>query len=519
MEGPANNVTTQLAEQSRRSYGQILKSSVLVGGSSAANIVIGVARAKAMALLLGPPGVGLMGLYNSIFDVTSTIAGLGVNSSGVRQIAAAVGTDESELIARTTVVLRRVSILLGLAGAVLLIAFSGQISTLTFGSRKYGGAICLLSVAVFFRLVSAGQNALIQGMRRIAELAKMGIWSACLGTAATVIAVFFMRENGIVLSLVCGAAITLLVSWLYSRHIRVAPSPIVVSEIVHVVAGLLKLGVAFMATVLITMASTYIIRVMILRQVGLEGAGLYQAAWALGALYVGFILQAMGADFYPRLTATAHDHAVCNRMVNEQAYIGLLLGGPGVLATLTIAPFVISIFYTAKFHAAVGILRWLCLGTILQVISWPMGFIVLAKGRQNIFVLSDLAWSIVYISLAWVCIRSFGLNGVGIAFFGSYIFHGLMTYPIVRRLTGFNWSNENKQTALLLLLAVAGVFCGFHLLPFAWATTIGLMLFVVSSAYSIRVLVGLVPLDRLPGPIRLILLQFRSTFSPLAQVD
>ena len=45
-------------------------------------------------------------------------------------------------------------------------------------------------------------------------------------------------------------------------------------------------------------------------------------------MYVGFILQAMGSDFYPRLTAVADDHAECNRLVNEQAQIGLLLAGP-----------------------------------------------------------------------------------------------------------------------------------------------------------------------------------------------
>src|SRR5262249_11765494 len=144
--------------------------------------------------------------------------------------------------------------------------------------------------------------------------------------------------------------------------------------------------------------------------------GLYQSAWTLGGLYVSFILQAMGADFYPRLTASANDNAACNRMVNEQAYIGLLLAGPGAIFTLTFAPLVISLFYSAKFHAAVGILRWICLGTTLQVITWPMGFIALAKGRSSVFFWSDFVWTVVYLGLAWLCVRWFGLTGTGIAF-------------------------------------------------------------------------------------------------------
>jgi PST family polysaccharide transporter len=500
----ANEIPTA----AKHSYSQILKSSTLVGGSSAANIVIGVARAKAMAMLLGPAGVGLAGLYSSIADVTSTVAGMGVNSSGVRQIAAAVGSEDSDQIARTTIVLRRVSMLLGLLGAALLIAFSAQVSALTFGSAKYAAAINLLSIAVFFRLVSAGQGALIQGMRRISDLAKMGVWGALFGTIITIGIVFVLREKGIVPSLICGAAATIFISWRYSRKIRIQASLLTAPDIRQDVGGLLKLGMAFMVTSLMTMGSAYVVRIIILRQVGFEGAGLYQAAWTLGGLYVGFILQAMGADFYPRLTACANDNAACNRLVNEQAFIGLLLGGPGVLATLTLAPLVITIFYTAKFHGAVEILRWLCLGTILQVISWPMGFITLAKGLQNIFLLSDFAWIIVYLGLTWVCIRSFGLNGAGMAFFASYMFHLLMTYPIVRHLSGFRWSSENKKTGLLFFPLIAVVFFGFYVLPFVWALSVGAMAVVVTGIYSIRVLIKLVSLDRLPGLVRFLLSAF-----------
>ena len=83
------------------------------------NIAIGIVRTKAMAMLLGPAGFGLVGLYGSIADLTQSIAGMGINSSGVRQIAEAVGSDDTGRIALTTAVLRRTSIVLGVAGSCL----------------------------------------------------------------------------------------------------------------------------------------------------------------------------------------------------------------------------------------------------------------------------------------------------------------------------------------------------------------------------------------------------------------
>src|SRR5690349_24955302 len=110
------------ARMPKTTYGQILKSSALMGGSSVLNIAVGVIRNKAIALILGPTGIGLAGLYGSIIDVTQSIVGLGINSSGVRQIAEAVGSGDSSRIACTSGVLRRTSLVLGCAGAVLLTA-------------------------------------------------------------------------------------------------------------------------------------------------------------------------------------------------------------------------------------------------------------------------------------------------------------------------------------------------------------------------------------------------------------
>ena len=69
-----------------------------------------------MALLLGPSGFGLAGLYMSVANLTQSAAGMGINSSGVRQIAEATGTEDAKRIACTTEVLRRTSVVLGLLG-------------------------------------------------------------------------------------------------------------------------------------------------------------------------------------------------------------------------------------------------------------------------------------------------------------------------------------------------------------------------------------------------------------------
>jgi PST family polysaccharide transporter len=498
------NVTdpTESVASTGETYGQIIKSSVLVGGSSAVGIVVRIVRTKAMAFLLGPVGFGLFGLYGAIESLTESIAGVGVNSSGVRQIAEAVGSGDTERIAQTAAVLRRTSVILGVLGAVLLLVLSRPISRLTFGTTQHVPAICLLSLAVCFTLTSQGQAALIQGTRCIADLAKMGILGTIFGTLISLPVVYFFRENGVVPSLVIVAAMTILPSWWYSRKINIQAYPIAPSLIIQEASALLKLGSVFMMGDLLLTSVAYLVRILILRKVSLEAAGLYQSAWTLGGLYAGFIIQAMAADFYPRLTAGATDNVLCDRLVNEQARVGLLLAGPGVLATITFAPLVMTLFYTARFTAAVGVLRWICVGTMLQVITWPMGFIIVAKGRRAIFFWCELTCATVYAGLSWICIRFWGLNGAGIGFFAYCVFHGFLHYPVVNRISGFRWSAENYRSGLFFAVLIAVVCCGFHLLPALAADTLGGMAAVLSCAYSLYVLLNLIPWNRIPAPVR-----------------
>ncbi len=490
------------APETSCSYGQILRSSALVGGSQVANIAIGIGRTKAMALLLGPSGFGLFGLYGTIVSLTQTIAGMGINSSGVRQIAEAVGSGDDTQVAQTTAVLRRISILLGLLGAACLLIFSRQISKLTFGDTQRASAVALLSIAVFFTLISAGQGALIQGMRRIADLSKMSVFGALFGACTSVPLVYFFRERGVVPSLICVAAMTIFTSWWYSRKLGIKAVAVTLPQIRQEASSLLKLGSAFMASGFLTMGVAYFVRIVVLRKLGFEAMGLYQSAWTLGGLYVGIILQAMGADFYPRLTASIKDHDECNRLVNEQTLVGLLIAGPGVLATLTFAPSIIGLLYSSKFLASVVVLRWICVGALLQVVSWPMGFIIVAKGKHRWFFFSEFVWAIVASSLAWTSIFFYGLKGAGIAFFGSYVFHGLMTYPIVHSLTGFRWSPDSKRTGLIFIVSVSIAMASFMFLPVVCANGIAGLLIIGTGLYSFQAIVKLVPFERFPAVVQ-----------------
>lgn len=473
------------------SYGQILKSSAFIGGSQVINVVLGIVRTKFLAMMLGPEGVGLIGLYQGITSTAGTLAGMGINSSGVRQIAEASGTGDSLRIARTVKALRRTVLILGILGTLLLLALCQPIASFTFGNTGESGMVALLSLVVVLTAVNGGQTALIQGLRRIKDLAVLNVLGALLGTVFSLPLVYWFGSRGIVPFLVVVAFMTILPSWWFARQVAVHDIPLSWRETWAISKGLLGLGLAFMLSGLLGSASAYFNRVIIRHDLGVDAAGIYVAAWTLAGYYVRFILQALAADYYPRLTAVADDHKICTRMINEQVEVAMALALPGVLATLAFAPLVIQLFYSSKFDEAALILRWQTLGILLQVIWLPLGFVVLAKGRSLLFFVLEAFSNLLCVGLMWVGAKYGGLQGTGMAFLAHYLVMFIVVCLTVKKLVDFRWSRPNLRLLLIGFPSVILVFAASFVLSSTWFTVLGAAATVIIGAWCVSLIYNL----------------------------
>jgi antigen flippase len=480
---PPQPLTTTQAPTS--SYGQILKSTSLIGGAQALGLVLGMVRTKGAALLIGPSGIGLLGTFATIQALVGSVAGLGIPSSAVRDVAQAVASGDEQAVARTVTALRRVSWLTGLAGALALVALAVPLSRWTFETDAHAAELMLLGAAIFLGNVSAGQAALIQGLRRIGDLARLNIIGAAAGTVISLGAYLWLGVRGVAPSLVLMAAVQLAASWHYARRAPLAKVRVAWAESLRAAGGMARLGLVFMWTGLLANAVAYATRVLIAKQLDLAAVGIYGAAFSLSGMFVNFVLGAMGSDFYPRLTAAAPNSKELNRLVNEQTEIGILLALPGLLATLCLAPWVVRIFYSAEFAPAVGLLQWFVLGCLGRVLSWPLGFLMLALGKGRWFNLTETSANVLHLGLVWGGLAVLGLEGVAVAFALLYVCYTAAVYLVGRRLTGFQWSRGSwRLGGAVPMLGV--VFLLPRVMPVGLATGLGVVVTVVTGGLCVR---------------------------------
>ena len=235
------------------SYRQIFRSSAIIGGASAITIVIGIVKVKVLAVLLGPAGVGLMGLYQNIMSMASILAGCGIGSSGVRQLAASVGDKATLEIVRRTLWLS--NLILGLAGMVVLWSVRAPVARCVFGDAAHAADVGWLGLGVLLTLIAGSQTALLQGLRRIGDLARVHVISACLGATVGILLVYWLGKSGVIWFVITAPAVSILVAAYYAAHL---PRPDAAHDwqaIRQQWQAMLKLGIPLMAAGLLTLAT------------------------------------------------------------------------------------------------------------------------------------------------------------------------------------------------------------------------------------------------------------------------
>jgi PST family polysaccharide transporter len=223
--------------------------------------------------------------------------------------------------------------------------------------------------------------------------------------------------------------------------------------------NLLRLGVAFTIASLVANLAQLAVRSLLQQSLGEVALGNFQAAAQISMTYLGFVLSAMGTDYYPRLTSVIRDSPKANQMINQQTEIAVLLGGVMLLGMMTCAPWIIQILYSKGFNEAPEILRWHILGDLFKILSWPLGFILLAAGDGRKFFVTEMVAYGTFVILVWVGIPIWGVQASGIAFFSMYIAYAPLVYYLGRRRTGLKWSSGTLREATILFALLVIIFC------------------------------------------------------------
>lgn len=471
--------------EQQSSYRQIMKATSIFGGVQVFNIIISIIKSKFVAIFLGPAGMGIVGLLTATITLIGSLTNFGLGTSAVKDVAEAHASNNNQRIATVVTVLRRLVWVTGILGTLIAIIFSPWLSQFTFGNKDYTLSFVWIAITLLFNQLSSGQLVLLQGMRKLKNLANANLTGSVLGLIISVPIYYFWGIDGIVPVMVISAIVSMIRSWYFARKVKV--EKVKVSRQTTIVIGkeMMKMGFILSLSGLIVTGASYLLRIYISNIGGVEQVGLYTAGFVIIETYVGMVFTAMATDYYPKLSAINSDNNKIRDLVGQQATIALLILLPIVILFLVFSSFAIQILYSKRFLPIENMLNWAILGTLFKAASWSMGYILFAKSDSKLFIKTALGFNTAFLAINMLGFSLWGLNGLGATFLINFMIHFIALLIITKYRYQFSFDQTFYR---IFLLSIATGITGFIITTFITSPLIkyplGIILFMGSCIFS-----------------------------------
>lgn len=469
-------------------YRSILKGTAAFGGVQVFNLLINLIRGKCVALLLGPEGMGIASLFTTAGNTIQQFFSCGLNLSVVKEISEAKEQGQAGRFALAVAATRRLLRATAIAGAAFTLLAAPLLSQWTFGTDGYRWHFMAVAAVVLFTTAANGELSILQGLHEVKRLAYASVFGAVVGLAAGVPLYYFFGYGGIVPAMVALAVATFLFYRFHTRRALPRDAARPPREGMRpLMRRMLALGIVMLVANLLGTLATYLLNIFIGQHGTLSDVGLWQAANSITNQYVGLVFSALSLDFLPRLSAIQSNNSQVRKLVNRQSEVVALVAAPLAVLLILTAPLVIRVLLTREFLPLTTVIRIMGVGIFFKAVAFPMGYISFAKGdKRTFFWLEGVAGNALWLCLACLAYRLWGINGIGIAFVAVNAAFCLVYAILTRRLYQFAHSRQFLRTALPLGAALAAAFaCSFVPHPWAAYGLMGLLMAAV-SVYCLR---------------------------------
>jgi len=475
--------------ENKQSYRKVLGATSLFGGVQVINIFISLVRSKFIALFIGPVGMGISALLLPALELINGITNFGLEKSSVKEISLVNADKDSHKVYRIISILKKLVWLTITLGVIIMIFTSPWLSQFAFGNKDYTISFIWLSLALLFKQLASSQLAILQGLRKLQYLAKANLFGNLLGLLITVPLYYFFRIDAIVPAIIIATFMSFIFTYYYTQKLQLKPVKISNKQAIVEGKSMINLGITLSLSGMITLFVAYLIKIYISNEsgggeLGLYEVGLYNAGFLILNSYVGIIFNAMGTDYFPRLSAISNEIVKLRKAVYEQAIIAILLITPIIVVFLTFAPIIITVLLTKEFSPIVAMVSWGILGMIFKAVSWSMGYMIIAKGDSKVFIKTAIGFNAILLLFNILGYHFGGLEGIGFSIFIYYIIH----YIVVRLITYYRYDfyfekSFYKTFTFTVIMCLFTFLFTFIANPFLKYSLMGLIV-IISIVYS-----------------------------------
>jgi O-antigen/teichoic acid export membrane protein len=418
-------------------------------------LVFGVATNKILALVVGPEGFAVLGLYRSLTVTLTGIVSLGMTTVIVQRISTA---KSDEAVRREIRSIFWFVAMQAIAIGLVAVFFGSVITHAIFG----GEATVPVSHVRWVLVMAIGVQALaavvgvLNGQVLTKESTRINVLTSA-ATAATTYPLLLLGNIGLafVIGLTCflGAGVGARYIW---RHNGLTPSSLSPRDGLGTLARSFPISLSMTLQPMILSGGALLVQTMVARHYGLTSLGWFNAAHMLEGTSVLLLTSAMRAYVMPMLGKldTTQEKSV---LVNKTMTLLLAVLFPGVVTLIFAGPVAVRLLFDTAFEPAVQLIAIISVSIVAQAIGWCYVVLLSHFAAYRSVLAIDAGWVVARVMGVALCIQlGHSLVWVAATYTLAYYLYAIAYSAVAVKSYGRAFlSTANVARALATALALA----------------------------------------------------------------
>lgn len=409
----------------------LIKTSILSFISTAIKMLAGLAINKAVAVYIGPSGLAIIGQFQNFMQLTMTAAKGGINS-GVTKYTAEYGIEGEQLTPLLSTA-GKISVACSLFVGVGMMLLAKPASLYFLNSNDYSYVFIVFGITISFFVINQLLLSIINGLKEVTVFIAINITQSVYSLIFTTLLIVMFGLNGALIALVTNQSVVFVsVLWRLRHHAVIKFERFKQAFDWQQAKKLFRYSAMALTSAATVPVSHLIIRNYLGENLSWEQAGYWQAMWYISSMYLMVVTTALSIYYLPRLSE------ITDRLeLRKELLTGYKLIMPIVIvmsvSIYLLKDIIIWLLFTEDFLPMRELFAWQLIGDVVKLASWLLAYLMLAKAMTRLFIITEIVFSVLFVSFSVLFVSLYGLVGVTYAYFINYSLYFLLMLYLFRK--------------------------------------------------------------------------------------
>ena len=400
--------------------------------STFVRMLAGMVSVKIVAVIIGPAGIALLGQLNNFSSILLGMGNGGINT-GITKYVAEYKEDNEQVRGYISNALR-ITIICSLIVSIILIVFCRQLSQWILLSDEYYYVFILFGITLIFFTLNGLITSILNGFKEFRLYVRVSIFGTIAGLIYSILLVYLWGLSGAMINAVTFQSIMLFVTLWICRKLPWMKREYFIQKFNKpIVKKYLGYSLMTITTLALLPTCQMLLRGYVISELSPTDAGIWEGMNRISSMYLSVITSAFSIYYLPRLSEITdaaglrHEIFRCYKVV-----VPMLLGISFVIFLLK--HFILWFLFTPEFYPMESLFGWQLAGDVFKMCSWLLSFLMVAKAMTSKFIITEVAFNLLYLTMAFLCMKLNGVVGLTQGYLIAYVVYSIVMIILFRNI-------------------------------------------------------------------------------------